>query len=1060
MPHHPYFPAIVRYLLSGVVVASVAFAQRGDAPDARLSAPAEQRARFHLPPGFEIQLVAAEPELQKPMNVAFDAAGRVWVTGSTLYPWPAKRDALGEPIASFQKNWGDNTLAFRASSTPPEPSEYGLDTVRVLADFDPASGRARQSTVFAEGLNIPVGVVPLPRAPGAKGDTVLVFSIPAIWRLTDTDGDGRADVREKLYDGFGFKDTHGMSSSYWQWLDGWVYGTHGFANESEVVDRSGRVVKLTSGNTYRFRPDGSRFELFANGQTNPFGLAFDARGDVYTADSHSKPVYLLIPGGFYEGIGKEHDGLGFAPAITTDDHGSSAIAGIAHYSATPFPAEFRDNVFNGNPVTRRVNRTRLEWRGATPAAARQTDFLTSDDPAFRPVQVKLGPDGALWIADFYNPIIGHYEVPLTHPSRDHGHGRLWRIVWRGLDGSVPVPSLPNLATLTTADLVPRLADANLVVRGLALNELVARRDAPAATSALQAAAARLVDGHDPGADGTAALALFFALERLGQVDDALLLRALARPDSAVAHAALRVLVTRDAGLKNWEQCFNLIAGKNAPAPGGSVTPGYTWRLMAEALARHPQPWGAPLLLTMLGRAPEADTQLVYALRLAFKNHALQADAPTLAAWAAASPGDAGRIVEGCLALTTPAAARFLAARVRDAKTPDLRIGEFARHVALNLPKEEFASFAALLGALNSASALQRLMAAEGLATISAQPQRVLPEDVAAWMRRELFAALEDKAALAVRAAHALKPLALPEKGAPLRRRALATNAAESARAAALRALTPGEPETAATAIAVLVSAAPLGARRAAAEVLGLSRLSSAGLAALSGAFEGAPADFALTVATTLAKSDQGAAELLELAVAGRVRLALLRHRYVALALEKRPAALRERAAALTKSLPPEDARLDALVAYRVGALGSFKPDRTNGAAVFAAHCAACHRFRDAGGNLGPSLDGIGARALPRLVEDILDPSRNVDPTFRLTTLTLKNGETKSGMNLREEAGRVLLRDPNSGEEIAVAKADVAETTPAAISPMPAAFETALKEQEFFDLVDFLRSEVK
>ena len=1060
MPHHPYFPAIVRGLLSGVVFASVAFAQRGDAPDARLSAPAEQRARLHLPPGFEIQLVAAEPELEKPMNVAFDAAGRVWVTGSTLYPWPAKRDARGEPIASFQKNWGDNALAFRASSTPPEPSEYGLDTVRVLSDFDPASGRARQSTVFADGLNIPVGVVPLPRAPGAKGDTVLVFSIPAIWRLTDTDGDGRADVREKLYDGFGFKDTHGMSSSYWQWLDGWVYGTHGFANESEVVDRSGRVVKLTSGNTYRFRPDGSRFELFANGQTNPFGLAFDARGDVYTADSHSKPVYLLIPGGFYEGIGKEHDGLGFAPAITTDDHGSSAIAGIAHYSATQFPAEFRDNVFNGNPVTRRVNRTRLEWRGATPAAARQTDFLTSDDPAFRPVQVKLGPDGALWIADFYNPIIGHYEVPLTHPARDHAHGRLWRIVWRGLDGSVPVPSLPNLATLTTADLVPRLADGNLVVRGLALNELVARRDAAAATSALQAAAARFVDGHDPGADGTAALALFFALERLGQVDDALLLRALARPDSAVAHAALRVLVTRDAGLKNLEQRFNLIAGKDAPAPGGSVTPGYTWRLVAEALARHPQPWGAPLLLTMLGRAPEADTQLVYALRLAFKNHALQVDAPTLAAWAAASPGDAGRIVEGCLALTTPAAARFLAARVRDAKTPDLRIGEFARHVALNLPKEEFASFAALLGALNSASALQRLMAAEGLATISAQPQRVLPDDVAAWMRRELFAALEDKAALAVRAANALKPLALPEKGAPLRRRALATNAAESARAAALRALTPGEPETAATAIAVLASAAPLGARRAAAEVLGLSRLSSAGLAALSGAFEGAPADFALTLATTLAKSDQGAAELLELAVAGRVRLALLSHRYVALALEKRPAALRERAAALTKSLPPEDARLDALVAYRVGALGSFKPDRTNGASVFATHCAACHRFRDAGGNLGPSLDGIGSRALPRLVEDILDPSRNVDPTFRLTTLTLKNGETKSGMNLREEAGRVLLRDPNSGEEIAVAKADVAETAPAAISPMPAAFETALKEQEFFDLVDFLRSEVK
>eukprot|EP01034_Spumella_vulgaris_P008575 gene8575-10918_t len=92
----------------------------------------------------------------------------------------------------------------------------------------------------------------------------------------DLNGDGRADLREKLYDGFGFRDTHGMSSNYWQWIDGWVYGAHGFANPSEVTDRAGRTVKLTSGNTYRFRPDGSRFELVTHGQTNPYGLAFDS----------------------------------------------------------------------------------------------------------------------------------------------------------------------------------------------------------------------------------------------------------------------------------------------------------------------------------------------------------------------------------------------------------------------------------------------------------------------------------------------------------------------------------------------------------------------------------------------------------------------------------------------------------------------------------------------------------------------------------------------------------------------------------------------------------------
>ena len=108
--------------------------------------------------------------------------------------------------------------------------------------------------------------------------------------------------------------------------------------------------------------------------------------------------------------------------------------------------------------------------------------------------------------------------------------------------------------------------------------------------------------------------------------------------------------------------------------------------------------------------------------------------------------------------------------------------------------------------------------------------------------------------------------------------------------------------------------------------------------------------------------------------------------------------LRERIAALTKSLPPEDARLDALVAYRVGAMGNFKPDRAHGAAVFAMNCALCHRFRDAGGNLGPSLDGIASRALPRLVEDILDPNRNVDPMFRMTTLPDLPPAAASAMN--------------------------------------------------------------
>src|SRR4030095_15122814 len=125
-------------------------------------------------------------------------------------------------------------------------------------------------------------------------------------------------------------------------------GTHGFRNHSEVKDRQGHVTVFDSGNTYRFRPDGSQIEYWSPGQKNPFGLSFDPAGNLYSADCHSKPVYLLLRGGYYEGLGKQHDGLGFAPAITNDDHGSSGISGIVYYAATEFPEEYRNNLFVGN----------------------------------------------------------------------------------------------------------------------------------------------------------------------------------------------------------------------------------------------------------------------------------------------------------------------------------------------------------------------------------------------------------------------------------------------------------------------------------------------------------------------------------------------------------------------------------------------------------------------------------------------------------------------------------------------------------------------------------------
>ena len=225
-----------------------------------------------------------------------------------------------------------------------------------------------------------------------------------------------------------------MTNAFTTGFDGWIYACHGFSNSSTVEGADHAAITMQSGNVYRMRPDGTHLEFFTHGQVNPFGLAFDPLGNLYSSDCHSRPIYQLLRGGWYPSFGAPHDGLGFAPEMMKHDHGSTGIAGVVSYAADQFPEAYRGTMFIGNVVTNRINHDRLEWHGSSPKAIVQPDFLWSDDNWFRPVDLELGPDGALYVADFYNRIIGHYEVPLTHPGRDRERGRIWRIVYRGTQG--------------------------------------------------------------------------------------------------------------------------------------------------------------------------------------------------------------------------------------------------------------------------------------------------------------------------------------------------------------------------------------------------------------------------------------------------------------------------------------------------------------------------------------------------------------------------------------------------------------------------------------------------
>jgi len=303
----------------------------------------------------------------------------------------------------------------------------------------------------------------------------IVWSIPNIWKLTDTDGDGTADKREVLYGPFDFVDTHGDQNAFRLGLDGWIYACHGFRNASKVkLKGEGPVVlEMQSGNTYRFKPDGSAIEQLTWGQVNPFGLCIDSRGDMFNADCHSKPITLLLRGGYYDSFGKPHDGLGFAPIATSNDHGSTGIAGIVAYTSNHFPPEYTGSMFVGNVVTNIVHRDQPQWRGSSPWIEKPEDFLTCDDWWFHPVDLQLGPDGALYVCDFYNSIIGHYEVDLKHPRRDRHRGRIWRIVYTGGKSS-PTPAVPNLHQQNEEELIASLSDQNLTIRNFASQELEQR----------------------------------------------------------------------------------------------------------------------------------------------------------------------------------------------------------------------------------------------------------------------------------------------------------------------------------------------------------------------------------------------------------------------------------------------------------------------------------------------------------------------------------------------------------------------------------------------------------
>ena len=968
--------------------------------------PAEELKSFVVPEGFAIQLVAAEPEIGKPISMSFDAAGRLWVAETNAYP-----------------------IETSADKTP-------RDLVRILSDFQP-DGRAGKNAVFADGLSMPDAVAPYKNG-------AVVFTIPNIVRLQDTDGDGRADRRDVVLGPFATNDTHNMANNFRRGFDGWMYGGQGVANKTAVKGGDGREFRM-SGGTFRFLPDGRSIQKYGDGQANVCGLCFDPLGNLFTTDCHSMPLYQNIYGGFYPVFGKPHDGLGYAPQMLTHNHGSTAISGLITCEEPLWPAEFQGNFLLGNVVTSRVNRDRIEEHGSTKLAKEMPDLVQSRDPWFRPVDVQFGPDGALYIADFYNRIIAHVEVPLNHPGRDRKSGRIWRVVRLGADGKPVLRMRPDFTKLSLVEKVAQLGDPSLAQRLAVLNFLADQGGDEVIGAVRQAVPGAKADLH-------LRVGALWLLERLGVLTDAELAAAAKDPERLLRAHAAKILVER-ANWKPAELALVLAALQDAD--------GFVARAAADGLARHPAPEQILPLLALRQRAPAADTHLVYQARKALRDQLLL---PESFAWVAKqklTDADTRAIADVALALPSAGAAAFLADGLAKFSSSEKPNPDWVRHIARYGDASGMDALATALAAALTANTTYDPDTQLGLfhAMRQGMEQRglKLSEAMKAWggglARRLLEATAPAHPARLKAGAELAAKLQLTDLEKPLS--ALAAAGDPDARSAGLRALlalnAAGHWREAET----FLNDAALPVERRAEVAQTLAKLNSAeSRKLLTQSLRQAPERFAIVLATALGSTGEGVDALVQAVADGHAPATLLAPRALKDKLLAVRPALAAQITSLTAKIGANSERLQKLAKERAAAFPKSGASAAEGAKVFQTQCAACHSLAGQGGRVGPELDGIGHRGVERLCEDVLDPNRNVDRVFRYSVVTLKNGSAVTGLFRREEGALVVFVDA-AGKELTVEKSEIAQRTEADTSLMPEVFADLLPPADFHNLLAFL-----
>lgn len=980
--------------------------------------PEEERLGFKLPPGFEIQLYAAEPDIGKPINIAFDARGRMWVTQSFEYPFPAKSPNRGK------------------------------DRLTILEDTD-NDGKADKFTHFNDTLNIPIGILPL-------NDGAIAYSIPSVTRFTDLNGDGIADKQQTLLTGFGHKDTHGMVNNFVRGYDGWVYADHGFTNQSTASGSDGHSISMTSGNTFRFRMDGSRVEQTTFGRVNPFGLAYDERGYLYSTDCHTSPLYQLIMGGDYPSFGKTTR-MGFAPDMKRLENEATALAGLAYYNDVQFPEQYRGDFYMGDVVTSRIYRNSYINKGSTPVGKREADFLKSKDPWFRPVDVKLGPDGALYIADFYNSIIGHYEVPLDDPHRDKTRGRIWRITYKGQHNAIK-----NWSAATIDELLSALDMQNISVRMTATDQLSDR----IGMQAIEPLKALL---NKKSTSSLKYIHALWVLERLNSLDDKIIKKSAASSDTLIRLHTMRILLEQKPSETNHKLILAAVNDKNP----------HVERAAIEDLVNYPDMTSLEAILAVRPSMPTYDTHLIYTARLCIKNLLLHDDLMKQVAAKEWKQQDAADIADVLVAVPSAESAMFLAQYISKYPIPGntstvyeqivefIPADQIAKVIAdARQRKEDVNAEFVTFGGIQQGIARRGIKETPELQQWGINIAENLLKKYPASSRLKAPEVAKQKFAIVTAGNYKVK--ALEPNVKQFFEPEAHTNI--DTKTEALRALLSIDPEHNADLAAQLFQdpASSLDFKIKVANVLGdLTGSTNSSLNQVLtnvnrvlADVKNAPPDLQSAIVTSLASSPEGKDLVFTKVRQGKIFSRVLIEPKVGerMLFNISPKQKKEYDE-LTANVEPVNTERNKAIGMMMGLYNKANtnnslPSVDAGHIAWVQNCSPCHRIGTEGGNIGPNLDGVSKWGPNALATKIIDPNRNISEAFRNYTIKLKDGKVLAGLYRRDEGAIMIFADA-SGQEFSVAKSDVAERTASKFTLMPDNFRNKLSQTEFNAVINYL-----